>query len=141
LAIALNQLVVLDRKGHRKTHEKMKLNDSEKTQLRNLFESNGLSKDDIFVAKHFTIVKRSGIQKIQATQNIHIEFEVVQCDRDFVVRVAPRVVFGLLNNLQTYTIFLLFETVNTSSTALAGLCGMFRHEKTHTVGDVGLVVL
>ncbi|MBT6163687.1 MAG: hypothetical protein HOH92_08305 [Crocinitomicaceae bacterium] len=63
----------------------MKLNDSEKTQLRNLFESNGLSKDDIFVAKHFTIVKRSGIQKIQATQNIHIEFEVIQCDRDFVV--------------------------------------------------------
>ena len=51
------------------------------------------------------------------------------------------VVLDRFNNLQTYTIFLLFATVNTSSTALAGVCGTFGHEKTHTVGDVGLVVL
>ena len=46
-----------------------------------------------------------------------------------------------LFNLQTYTIFLPFATVNTQSTALAGVYGALRHEKTHTVGDVGLVVL
>ena len=51
------------------------------------------------------------------------------------------VVSGRFYNLQTYTIFLPFATVNTQSTALAGVCGMFRHEKTHTVGDVGLFVL
>jgi len=34
-----------------------------------------------------------------------------------------------------------FATVNTQSTPLAGVCGAFGHEKTHTVGDVGLVVL
>ena len=66
----------------------MKLTDSEKANLRKLFESNGLSKDDIFVHRNFTIVKRSGIEKIQATQNLHVEFEVVQCDRDFVVMKA-----------------------------------------------------
>ncbi|GEM_PF-3716087 len=34
-----------------------------------------------------------------------------------------------------------FATVNTQSTPFAGVCGAFGHEKTHTVGDVGLVVL
>jgi len=66
----------------------MKLTESEKHQLRSLFESNGLNKDDIFIHRNFTIVKRSGIEKIQATQNIHVQFEVVQCDRDFVVMKA-----------------------------------------------------
>ena len=63
----------------------MGLNDSEKNVMRKLFESNGLSKDDIFIHKNFTIVKRSGIQKIQATQNIHVRFDIVECERDFVV--------------------------------------------------------
>ena len=66
----------------------MNLTQTEKNQLRKLFESNGLSKDDIFVHRNFTIVKRSGIEKIQATQNLHIEFQVIQCDRDFVVMKA-----------------------------------------------------
>lgn len=66
----------------------MKLTESQRAHLRHLFESNGLNKDDIFVHRNFTIVKRSGIEKIQATQNLHIEFEVVKCDRDFVVMKA-----------------------------------------------------
>lgn len=60
------------------------LNDTERAQLRKLFEANGLTKDDIFVHRNFTIVKRSGIERIQAAQNIEVKFEVVQCDRDFV---------------------------------------------------------
>ena len=55
------------------------LNDTERAQLHHLFESNGLSRDDIFVHRNFTIVKRSGIEKIQATQNLDITFEVIQC--------------------------------------------------------------
>ena len=64
------------------------LTETERAQLRHLFEANGLSRDDIFVHRNFTIVKRSGIEKIQATQNLHVEFEVIQCDRDFVVMKA-----------------------------------------------------
>lgn len=64
------------------------LNDTERAQLRALFDANGLTRDDIFVHRNFTIVKRSGIEKIQATQHLHVEFEVVQCDRDFVVMKA-----------------------------------------------------
>lgn len=64
------------------------LNDSERAQLRTLFEANGLTRDDIFVHRNFTIVKRSGIEKIQAAQNLDITFEVIQCDRDFVVMKA-----------------------------------------------------
>lgn len=64
------------------------LNDTERAQLRKLFEANGLTKDDIFVHRNFTIVKRSGIERIQAAQNIHVQFEVVQCDRDFVAMKA-----------------------------------------------------
>ena len=66
----------------------MKLNDTERAQLRSLFEANGLTRDDIFVHRNFTIVKRSGIERIQAAQNIHVEFDVIQCDRDFVVMKA-----------------------------------------------------
>ena len=64
------------------------LNDTERAQLRKLFEANGLTKDDIFVHRNFTIVKRSGIERIQAAQNIEVKFEVVQCDRDFVAMKA-----------------------------------------------------
>lgn len=64
------------------------LTETERAQLRHLFEANGLSRDDIFVHRNFTIVKRSGIEKVQAAQNIHVEFEVIQCDRDFVVMKA-----------------------------------------------------
>ena len=51
------------------------LNDTERAQLRKLFEANGLTKDDIFVHRNFTIVKRSGIERIQAAQNIEVKFE------------------------------------------------------------------
>lgn len=64
------------------------LNDTERAQLRALFEANGLTRDDIFVHRNFTIVRRSGIERIAAKQNIHVTFEVVQCDRDFVVMKA-----------------------------------------------------
>jgi len=66
----------------------MKLNETERATLRALFEANGLNRDDIFVHRNFTIVKRSGIEKIQATQNLHVEFEVVRCDPSFVVMKA-----------------------------------------------------
>jgi len=66
----------------------MKLNDTEKETMRSLFTDNGLTKDDIFIHKQFTIIKRTGIEKIQATQQISVEFEIIKCDPDFVVMKA-----------------------------------------------------
>ena len=66
----------------------MKLNQTQKEQLRKLFTTNGLTKDDIFVHKNFTIIKRAGIEKIQAKNQIKVEFDVVRCDPEFVVMKA-----------------------------------------------------
>lgn len=66
----------------------MKLNESEKQQMRSLFTKNGLTKDDIFVHRNFTIIKRAGIEKIQAKNQIRVEFDIVKCDPEFVVMKA-----------------------------------------------------
>ena len=66
----------------------MKLNETEREQLRKLFTNNGLSKDDIFVHKNFTIIKRAGIEKIQFKNKIKVEFDIVRCDPEFVVMKA-----------------------------------------------------
>jgi len=66
----------------------MKLNQTEKDNLRQLFTDNGLTKDHIFTHKNFTIIKRSGIELIQAKNKINVVFEVVCCDPEFVVMKA-----------------------------------------------------
>ena len=66
----------------------MKLNQTEKEQLRKLFTNNGLSKDDIFVHKNFTIIKRAGIEKIQFKNQIKVEFDIIKCEPEFVVMKA-----------------------------------------------------
>ena len=45
----------------------------------------GLEKDDIFKHQHYLIITRSGIDKIQAIENINIDYEVINCERDFCV--------------------------------------------------------
>lgn len=48
-----------------------------------IYDGNPNSKDnDVFKHKHFTIITRSGIEKIQKTANIHIKFEVVYVTED-----------------------------------------------------------
>lgn len=64
----------------------MKLNETEKATLRALFTQNGLTKDDIFVHRNFTIIKRAGIEK--AKNQIRVEFDIVRCDPEFVVMKA-----------------------------------------------------
>jgi hypothetical protein len=44
-----------------------------------------LTKDDVFKHQHYIIITRSGIDKIQALENIHIDYEVVKCEKDFCV--------------------------------------------------------
>lgn len=66
----------------------MKLNQTEKDNLRKLFVENGLTKDHIFTHRNFTIITRGGIELIQAKNRINVEFEVVRCDPEFVVMKA-----------------------------------------------------
>ena len=42
-----------------------------------------LTKDDVFKHQHYIIITRSGIEKIQAIENIKIYYEVVKCEKDF----------------------------------------------------------
>ena len=44
-----------------------------------------LTKDDIFKHQHFLIITRSGIDKIQALEGITIDYEVINCERNFCV--------------------------------------------------------
>ena len=45
----------------------------------------GLDKEDVFKRQHYVIITRSGIDKIQAIENISIDYEVINCERDFCV--------------------------------------------------------
>ena len=44
-----------------------------------------LDKDDVFKHQHYVIITRSGIDKIQAMENITIDYEVINCEKDFCV--------------------------------------------------------
>lgn len=63
----------------------MNISEEEKETMRKLFEDNGLSKDDVFKHKHYIIIKRSGIQKIQYKNNIRISYEVINSGKDFCI--------------------------------------------------------
>ena len=43
----------------------------------------GLDKNDVFKHQHYVIITRSGIEKIQAIENINIWYEVVKSEKDF----------------------------------------------------------
>ena len=45
----------------------------------------GLTKDDIFKHQHFLIITRSGMDKIQALEGITIDYDVINCEKDFCV--------------------------------------------------------
>jgi len=44
-----------------------------------------LTKDDVFKHQHYIIICRSGIDKIQAQERINIDYEVINCQKDFCV--------------------------------------------------------
>ena len=49
-----------------------------------------LTKDDVFKHQggHYIIITRSGIEKIMAMEKITIDYDVVNCDKDFCVEKA-----------------------------------------------------
>tara|TARA_R110001592_G_scaffold221094_1_gene475717 strand:+ start:36 stop:428 length:393 start_codon:yes stop_codon:yes gene_type:complete len=53
-------------------------------KLKEMFYKYNLVKDvDIFKHQHYTILTRSGIEKIQAHEKINVIFEVVKCEHNF----------------------------------------------------------
>ncbi len=45
----------------------------------------GLTQKDWFKHAHYTIITRSGIEKIQGSENIKIKYEVIRCEENFAV--------------------------------------------------------
>ena len=51
---------------------------SKTEELKRLYLKYGLTKDDVFKHKHYTIITRSGIDKIQAKEGISVLYEVIE---------------------------------------------------------------
>jgi|TARA_R110002020_G_scaffold110222_8_gene254645 hypothetical protein len=54
-------------------------------KIKEKYHHYGLDKEDVFKHQHYVIITRSGIDKIQAIENITINYEVINCERDFCV--------------------------------------------------------
>lgn len=52
----------------------------QKAFMNELFNSYGLTLDDVFKHQHFTIIKLSGINKIMAQAGIEVDYQVEGCD-------------------------------------------------------------
>ena len=52
-------------------------------QLKALYVECGLSQEDVHRHKHYIIITRAGIEKIQFAKNIQVKFEIVQCAPEF----------------------------------------------------------
>ena len=59
----------------------------EASKLNELYVKNGLTQDDVFKHKFYTIISRAGIDKIQANNNIVIDYNLdkVSDDNKFVI--------------------------------------------------------
>ena len=54
-------------------------------KIKDLYEKYELTPDDVFKHKHYLIITRSGIEKIQAIEKITVKFDVIRCEPDYAV--------------------------------------------------------
>ena len=54
-------------------------------KLTGLYKKYELTKDDVFKHKHYLIITRQGIDKIQAKEKIFISYDPVKVESDFCV--------------------------------------------------------
>lgn len=115
---------------------------TKKEQLNKLFKENGLIKEDFFAHQHYTIITRSGIEKIQAAKNIKITYDVIECKPNFAVVKAYATMNE--NTIETFASALrgaTFKEGNTSnwyvmetaekrcmSRAVLKLAGLYEHD-------------
>lgn len=55
----------------------------DKTKITELYKKYKLQKEDVFNHKHYLIITRSGIEKIQAEEKIEVTFQVERCEENF----------------------------------------------------------
>ena len=53
--------------------------------LKDMYTSNNLEKEDVYKHKHYVIITRSGIEKIQAKNKIKVNFELVHIEKSLAV--------------------------------------------------------
>ena len=54
-------------------------------KLLELYKKYGLDKEDVFKHQHYVIITRTGIDKIQAIEQIQINYDVIKCEPKFAV--------------------------------------------------------
>ena len=54
-------------------------------KLTALYKKYELTKEDVYKHQHYIIITRSGIDKIQAKENISIDYDVIKCETNFCV--------------------------------------------------------
>jgi len=57
----------------------------DREKLVQLYKKYELTETDVYKHKHYIIITRQGIEKIQAKENIKITFEVLKAEKDFSV--------------------------------------------------------
>lgn len=75
-----------------------------------LYKKYDLDKTDVFKHQHFTIITRSGIEKIMSVENIKVKYEVIKCESNFAV------VKAITENLETFGSALKGATYSEGST-------------------------
>ena len=65
-----------------------------KEKLLQLYKKYGLTQDDVFKHQHYVIITRTGIEKIEAKENIHITYKSIKAETNFAVIKA----IGTLDN-------------------------------------------
>lgn len=82
--------------------------------LNKLYAENGLTAEDVFNHKHYKIITRAGIDKIQAKRNIHINYNVIECKPNFAVVQATAIMEQ--KTIQTFGSALKGENYNEGNT-------------------------
>jgi hypothetical protein len=70
-----------------------------RNNLKELYEKYNLTKDDIFKHQHYVIITRTGIEKIEAQEKIHIVYKCIKSEPNFAVVQA----FGTMDGKQMET--------------------------------------
>ena len=56
-----------------------------KSKLTELYKKYKLEREDFFKHQHYTIITRQGIDKIQAIEQMSIQYEVIRCEPNYAV--------------------------------------------------------
>lgn len=57
----------------------------DRNKIATLYKKYELTENDVFKHKHYLIITRQGIDKIQAKEKIFISYDVIKCKKDFAV--------------------------------------------------------